>query len=239
MVTFSRLSIVIITFVFLFSSLAQGLTWEFDYNGEPAGDVSRFDENGNITLVEGFPYLDLKRFETKNGTGDNLTFILGTKQKQIMSAIDVEYVFRVFTEPDNKTGYNITFRNGTFELVKIVNDEEISSEDITPLGGVIKQKNEELLRLNLPKSKYLQDGNLDYLAVDAFSWMEKGNYTYIDYIHNVPGNPGTIAPDITDDVPDSGDSDDVDSDSSGLILAVIIIIIVIIVVLIYALRRKK
>ena len=237
---FSKISLVVLAGILMFSSFAQALTWEFDYNGEPAGDVKRFDEYGNVTIVDTYPDLDLKKFETRNGTGDNLTFILGTKAKRIATSEDTKYVFRIFTEVDNKTGYNITYRNGSFELIEIVDGKEISTEDITSLGGVVKVKNEDLLELNLPKNRYLQEDELDYLAVDAFSWKEEGNYTYIDYIHNVPGNPGTIAPDITDDPSLSGDGDDKGSDSNGALLVVVIIIVVLILVaIIYLMTRKK
>jgi hypothetical protein len=240
MVTFSKIMYVVLSLLLLLSTSAQALTWEFDYNGEPAGDVKRFDENGNVTIVDTFPDLDLKKFETKNGTGDNLTFVLGTKSKSITSSGDVKYVFRIFTEADNETGYNITFLNGMIELVEIVDGIETSSEDITSLGGIIKVKNEDLLELNLPKNKYLPEAELDYLAVDAFTWKEEGNYTYIDYIHNVPGNPGTIAPDITDDPSLSDDGDEKGDNSNRTLIAVVLIIVVLFVVtLLYFSRRKN
>ncbi|UCH88740.1 MAG: hypothetical protein JSV49_10915 [Thermoplasmata archaeon] len=220
--------------------------YEFEFNGEPAGDVRRFNETGNMTIVEEYPEIDLKRFETKNGTGDNLTFTLGTKGKKIRDNDDTKYVFRIFTSSDNKTGYNITYRNGTITIVEFVNGVEQSEEDITHLGGIEKIRNEEFLVVEISKGKYIPEQDLIYFGVDAYSWMETSNYTYIDYIHNVPGNPGVIAEDIIDDPSltedDTKGSEDDSDDKSGsgaLLIIPLIIIILFIVVLLIVLKKRK
>jgi hypothetical protein len=222
------------------SLTAEGVTYEFDYNGEPAGDVNRFDENGTVTMVEGHKNIDLKKFYTKNGTGDVLVLTMGTSGKTITTSESVKYVFRIFTDSQNKTGYNITYQNGTITLVKFNNGSEILTEDITSLGGVDKEKNEELLQVNFPKDKYLPQDSLEYLGVDGFSWLEAGNVTYVDYIHDLPGNPGIIAPDVIDDADGPGSDDrEKEGSSSGLIAIVIIVIIIIAVVLVLLLRKKR
>ena len=224
----------------IFAYTSEGITYEFDYNGEPAGDVSRFDENGTVTTVEGQKNIDLKKFYTKNGTGDILVLTMGTSGKNILTSESVKYVFRIFTDSENRTGYNITYQNGTITLIKFDNGSEILTEDITSLGGVIKDKSEELLQVKLPKNKYLPEDTLEYLGVDGYSWLEAGNYTYVDYIHDLPGNPGTIAPDVIDDV-DGGGSDDSEKEgtNAGLIAVIFIIIILIVIALLVLLKRKR
>lgn len=225
--------------IFIIVPFAQGITYEFDYNGEPAGDVQRFDKNGTATIVEGFKDLDLKKFFTRNGTGDNLTLTLGTSGKRITTTPDVKYVFRMFTDSKNKTGYNITYCNGNIELVQFDDGKEILTEDITSLGGIVKDKSEELLVVDIPKTRYLPEDELEYLGMDGFSWMEKGNYTYVDYIHDLPGNPGTIAPDVVEDAGGTGSGDDKEGGNFVLVAGIIIIVIIIVVVLMLLLMRKK
>jgi hypothetical protein len=233
----------VILSIIICSSASMAVTYEFDYNGEPAGDVKRFNEYGNVTISDEYPEIDLKKFETQNGTGDNWTFTLGTKAKRFTTSEGVKYVIRIFTRSDNSTGYNITYRNGSIEIARFIGDDEQTPEDISDLGGIVKVKNEELLIIDVPKTKYLLGESLTFLNVDAFSWMEVGNFTYIDYIHNLPGNPGTIAPDIAED-PDlsGGSSGDDDSDKGGstmLILIPIIIIVIVVILLLILMRSKK
>jgi hypothetical protein len=238
--------IAIILFVLIgLSPSCQSIVYEYDYNGEPAGDVTEFTPNGTMNLAEGHSDIDIKRFETTNGTGDNLTFTLGTKSKHITNSLDIKYVFRIFTESDNRSGYNITYMNGVIELVKIEDGLEISKENITSLGGIEKVKNEELLIVNIPKNNYIPEDQLNYFAVDGFSWKEvqkeDGNYTYIDYIHNVPGNPGTIASDIVDDTTSDEGKDEGNKESGffSLILAVILMVFIVIVVIFVIIKRKQ
>ena len=231
-----------ILIVLLFIALnSNALVYEYEFNGEPAGDVTQFDPYGNSTIVDGYSDIDIKRFETRNGTGDNLTFTMGTKAKSITIASNIKYVFRVFTKSDNRTGYNISFCNGTIELVEIIDGIEQMKEDITGLGGIVKDKNDYVLEIDLSKSRYFPEDELDYFNVDGFSWMEEGNYTYVDYIHSLPGNPGTISQDIIEDETPSGSDSDDKGEGSSILLPVLIIITLIVVIMIAVLisRRKK
>lgn len=241
-------SIIIIVF-FILMGFSTGFTYEHDYSGEPAGDVTQFDQYGNASIVgdvsdpglsKQIDKIDLKGFVSENGTGDNLTFTLSTKGKNIITDPDVKYVIRVFTERNNQSGYNITYKNGSIEITRIVDNVEVESEDISHLGGVVEiRKNEYGIEINIPKSVYFPEDSLDYFNVDAFSWMEKGEYTYVDYINNQPGNPGTISSDIIDDsVPDKTNEDKND-DGGGMNSLILVLIIIIVIVIIIAVVMKK
>jgi hypothetical protein len=127
--------------------------------------------------------------------------------------------------------------------VEIIDGSEQPAENITDLGGIVKDKNEYLLVINFPKNKYLPESELEHFSVDAFTWMELGNKTFIDYIHDLPGHPGSIAPDIAED-PTLTDGDKDKSDDSGVssgvaLAAVILIIIVIVVILLLVMKSKR
>jgi hypothetical protein len=217
---------------------AGAINYEYDFNGEPAGDVTRFEPNGTATIVGEHKNIDLKKFETTNGTGDNLTFTLGTSGKKIIDSEDVKYVIRIFLTSDNSTGYNVTYTNGSLEIMKFIDEVEQPPEDITALGGIVKDKNEQLLVIDLSKNKYFPENGTDHFNVDAFSWMEEGNVTYIDYIHNLPGHPGSLSEDLGDD-PNLKTDGDSDSDGAGLLIIIPIIIVVIIIVLLILIRSTQ
>jgi hypothetical protein len=68
--------------------------------------------------------------------------------------------------------------------------------------------------------------------------MEEGNVTYIDYIHNLPGHPGSLSEDLGDD-PNLKTDGDSDSDGAGLLIIIPIIIVVIIIVLLILIRSTQ
>ncbi|UCE36496.1 MAG: hypothetical protein JSW00_13385 [Thermoplasmata archaeon] len=203
---------------------------------DPAGDVIEFNETwSNVGFAEGQDQLDIKWLESKNDTLGNVVLTMDLKGKnKIEISNQTKYVFRISTSQDNSTGYNITFINGT---TKITNLNGTIEDDITINTSTTDDG--EVLKVEISKIKYLS--NITYYYIDAYTWKEEWNRTFIDYVYEIPGHPGEISPVIDGEDGDGGDGGGDKGDDGAcllpLILIAVIIIIVVIILLIYLKNR--
>jgi hypothetical protein len=159
--------------------------YEIDYP-DPAGDVLKFNESwSQVGTVETQPQIDIKWLRSANDTLGNVVLRMEFKNNLVIEkSNETRYVFRIFTSQDNSTGYNVTYQN---ETTIIINFNHTMEEDITSNTSVIDD-NGEILLVEISKNKYLD--NNSYFNLDAFTWKEQGNMTYIDYNSEIPGHPG-------------------------------------------------
>ncbi len=216
-----------------FNSMAA-VNYELAYP-DPAEDVLHFNETWHL-VEDDDPYLqiDLKWLESYNDTHGNVVLRLKARNNQIIEKSDnTSYVFRIFTKEDNSTGYNITYINETTTITDFNNTVE---DDLTSETSIINEQGEVLL-VNISKNDYLN--NISYFNIDAFSWKEEGNHTFIDYISEVPGHPGETG-DIVDNAGGNGNTDDeglLGMLCSPLIIILIILAVIILIIIIVLLKR--
>lgn len=225
--------LVLIFLVFIFviiGNVYAEVNYEFDYQ-DPAGDVLDFNETWhNQGTVDGEPQIDLKWLRSSSDAQGNVELRMEFRNNQIIAqSNDTKYVFRIFTSQDNSTGYNITYING-FATISDFNNT--IDEDMTTNISIVDDKG-EVLTVKVSKGRYLE--NITYFNVDAYTWKEQGNHTFIDYISEVPGHPGETGTVV------DGENGDTEEDEGllGLLcsltgmlcLAALIIIIVVVVIL--------
>jgi hypothetical protein len=220
-------------FLFLLISssfVLADVDYEMDYQ-DPAGDVLKFNESwSQVGTVETQPQIDIKWLRSSNDTQGNVVLRLEFKNNQVIEkSNETRYVFRVFTSQDNSTGYNVTYKN---ETTIITDFNNTLKEEITNSTSIIDD-NGEVLLVEISKNKYLD--NISYYNIDAFTWKEQSNMTYIDYVSEIPGHPGE-----TGTVVDQGNGEsDVEKGlfddlcSIPLILIIVVIIIIVIIILVY------
>jgi hypothetical protein len=167
------------------SLVLADVDYEIDYP-DPAGDVLKFNESwSQVGTVETQPQIDIKWLRSANDTLGNVVLRMEFKNNLVIEkSNETRYVFRIFTSQDNSTGYNVTYQN---ETTIIINFNHTMEEDITSNTSVIDD-NGEILLVEISKNKYLD--NNSYFNLDAFTWKEQGNMTYIDYNSEIPGHPG-------------------------------------------------
>jgi hypothetical protein len=217
----------------IFSSgiVSADLVYELDYQ-DPAEDVLEFNETWSKQEdVKTQPQIDLKWLRSSNDTSDNVTIRMEFKNDQVIEiSNDTKYVIRIFTSSDNSTGYNITYINGSSTILSFDN---VTREDMTSNTSIIDDKKGEVLEVKVSKNRYLN--NITYYNIDAFTWKETSNRTYIDYISEIPGHPadtGTVVDQEDEESQkEEGILDTLCSMTWLLILIILIIIIVIIAVL--------
>lgn len=223
--------LVLIQFIFVsFHSVFAEVAYEYDYQ-DPAGDVLEFNETWtNKGTVDSQPQMDMKWLRSSNDSSDNVTIRMEFRNNQVIEiSNNTKYVIRIFTSQDNSTGYNITFINGSSTILSFDN---VTLEDMTSNTSIIDDKG-EILVVKVSKSKYLN--NISYYNIDAFTWKEHRDKTYIDYISEIPGHPadtGTVVDQENDDSKkEQGIFDNLCSIPWIIILVILIIIIIVIAVL--------
>ncbi len=204
---------------------------------DPAGDVIEFDETWSVIddEVENQPQIDIKRLNSSIDILGNVVLRLKFKGNQIIEiSNETKYVYRIFTKADNSTGYNITYINGSATISNFNNTFE---EDMTANTSIVKVQQDEVLEVNVSKNKYLN--NITYFNIDAYTWKEHGNHTFIDYVCEIPGHPGE-----TGTVIDDGNGEDEEDEgffgflcALPLILWIVVIIIIVIIIAILLKRR--
>lgn len=187
----------------------------------------------NLGEVDSLPQIDIKWLRSSNDTSGNVVLRLEFRKHQIIEqSNETKYVFRIFTKEDNSTGYNITYINGS---ANITDFNYTLEEDMTSNISIINDQG-EILTVKVSKSRYLS--NITHFNIDAFTWKEQGNSTYIDYVSEIPGHPGQTGTVVDQDGNDSKD----DSGILGFLCSIpiilfLIIIVVIIVIIVIILRR--
>ncbi len=204
--------------------------YEIDYQ-DPAGDVLEFNESwSQVGVVETQPQIDLKWLRSSNDTQGNVVLRMEFKNNQIIEkSNETRYVFRIFTSQDNSIGYNVTYQN---ETAIITNFNNTLEENITISTSIIDD-NGDVLLVEISKIKYLD--NITYFNIDAFTWKEQGNMTYIDYVSEIPGHPGETGDVVDQRNGESEDEKGLFDDLCGipLVLIIVVIIILVIIILVY------
>jgi hypothetical protein len=211
-------------------SIYADIDYEMDYQ-DPAGDVIQFNESwSQVGTVETQPQIDIKWLRSENDTQGNVVLRMEFKNNQIIEKNnETRYVFRIFTCQDNSTGYNVTYQNETAIITNLNNTLE---EDITSNVSIIDD-NGEVLLVEISKNKYLD--NISYYNIDAFTWKEQGNRTYIDYVSEIPGHPGETGDVVDQEEDESNEEKGFFDDLCGipLILVIVVIIIIVIIILVF------
>lgn len=223
----------LITVGLFFIILLSGLKSKADVNYEltfqdPAGDVLDYNETWHLNgTVDIYPQIDLKWLKSYNDTDGNVVLRLEVKNNQVIEKSNYTmYVFRIFTSADNSTGYNVTYKNGSTTITNFNNTIE---DDLTAETSIILD-NGEVLLVNISKNDYLN--NTSHFNIDAHTWKEAGNHTYIDYVSEIPGHPGETG-DVVDQV-----HEDILLSPWLLLIILLIIIVIIIVIAVLKLTNK-
>jgi hypothetical protein len=204
--------------------------YELTYQ-DPAGDVLKFNETWtNQGSVDSESQIDLKWLKSSNDTLGNVSIRMEFKNNQVIEeSNETKYVIRIFTSQDNSTGYNITYKKGSSMISSFDN---ITQEDMTSNTSKIQDKGEVLV-VKVSKSRYLH--NISHFNIDAYTWKEHDDLTYIDYVSEIPGHP-----EDTGSVVDQEDKDPKEEKGflegicplpTIIILAILIVIIIVIVIL--------
>lgn len=226
---------------------AQSDKFIYDHS-DPASDVVIFNETENGTTAVGgglIDALDIKWLHSEEDGQGNVVITADLKAKnKFLNRDDTKYVFRILTSPDNSTGYNITYNNGSAIMNYFSDSGNGTKINIIVNVTFDQDKGDEMMVITISIAKYLS--NFSYYNMDAYSMMVTHNATYLDYISELPGHPEYVNPDVkeTEDLGGDGDGeDDGGSDDSATIvfgiIFVVAIIIVLVIVLIIWLSRKQ
>jgi hypothetical protein len=230
-------------------AVAQGgINFTFEHQ-DPAEDVLKYNMTLNGTPSDDFEGLDLKWLNSEK-VGDDLVIELDLKAKEKFRIENgTKYVLRILTSPDNSTGYNITYRNGTTIMNSFAQGANGTSEDISSNVSFVREKGDEAMEITVSITDHLV--NITHYGLDAYSMKVTHNATYLDYISELPGHPEYVNPDVADeeDLPTNGGGDDDDDDDEGsnvflicsiigVIVFIIAAIVVIIVVVILLMKKK-
>ena len=244
-------SIVIISilslFCLFFSVNSQGESQDLftlEYQ-DPAGDILFFNETNNGTTTE-MMGLDIKWIESSvDGEGNVVISIDLKARERFIIDNSTKYVLRIFTTPDNSTGFNITYRNETVELVTFNTTGEGEKIDLSENLTFNNQRDDEILEVEVQISRFLE--NVSYFNIDAYSMMITDNATYLDYTGQMPGHPEYVDPVVEESEGlDPGDDKAGSDDNSNYwpliilsaVLFIVFVIGVIIALMVIMLKRK-
>lgn len=210
------------------------VNYEMTYQ-DPAGDVLEFNETwSNKGTVDSQSQMDIKWLRSLPDTTGNVTLRLEFRNNQLIEeSNETKYVFRIFTNQDNSTGYNITYRNGA---TSISNFNNTFQEDMSSNTSKINDKGEVLV-VKVSKDKYLL--NISHYNVDAFTWKEQGNTTYIDYVSEIPGHPADTGSVVDQDDGDSKEDIGFLESLCQLPMIFILLILIVIIIVIVILWRYR
>ena len=231
---YSLILFLIFQLIFLstFSVIAE-VDYDLTYQ-DPAGDVLRFNETwSNKGTVDSQSKIDIKWLRSEDETA-NVSLRMEFKNNQVIEeSNETKYVFRIFTSQDNSTGCNITYRNGT----SFISDfNETFFEDMTSNTTIIDE-NGEVLIIKVSKNRYLP--NITYYNIDAFTWKEQGNETFIDYVSEIPGHPGETGTVVEEEEEDPKEDESLLDMLCGLPYLLTLVILIVIIIIIAALWRLR
>ena len=203
------------------SSALEDSMFVFEHQ-DPAGDVQFFNatENGTFVEKEG---LDIKHVTSGPDGVGNVILTMDLKSREHFLRDDnASYVFRIFTSPDNRTGYEITYVHGTTEMATFSNGAKSAVVPLTDNTSLMNDRGDEILMVEVEISRYLD--NISHFDVDAYSMISMDNSTYLDYISELPGHPDYIDPGLEEEVTDGAPSEE-EEDWSVLIAILVVIAI--------------
>jgi hypothetical protein len=232
---FCLILLILLQFIIFSSCLVSAeVEYEFDYQ-DPAGDVLEFNETwSNVGTVDSQSQIDMKWLRSSNDTSDNVTIRMEFRNNQVIEiSNDTKYVIRIFTSQDNSTGYNITFINGSTTILSFDNT---TLEDMSSNTSIINDKGEVLV-VKVSKDKYLN--NISYYNIDAFTWKETQNRTYIDYISEIPGHPADTGTVVDQENEDSKEEQGIFDNLCSIPWIIILVILIIIIIVIAVLWRHR
>lgn len=212
---------------------------------DPAGDILFFNETNNGTTTE-MMGLDIKWIRSSvDGEGNVVISIDLKARERFIIDNSTKYVLRVFTAPDNSTGFNITYRNETVELVTFNTTGEGEKIDLSANMTFNNERDDEILEIEVQISRFLE--NVSYFNIDAYSMMITDNATYLDYTGQMPGHPEYVDPVVEESEGlDPGDDKNGSDDDPNyvpliifsVVLFIIVVIGIIIALMVIMLKRK-
>lgn len=231
-------------------SIAQNrapVNFTFDHQ-DPAGDVLKFNATLNGTPIDdpSFEALDIKWVYANKDMIGNIVLKMDLKAKnKFINEDETKYVFRILTTSDNSTGYNITYKNETANLVPFSPLGNGTPIDIFDNLSFIQDRGDELMEITISVSKYLTD--ISHFSLDAYSMKIIDNATYLDYISELPGHPEYVNPEVEEgenlDTGNTEDNKETVEEGAPFIfwLAILIIVIILFVVvgLIWFARKQR
>lgn len=219
----------------------------FDHQ-DPSGDVMKYNatlDGVNAEDEPGVDSLDIKWVYTELDGRGNLVLTMDLKAKsKFLNENSAKYVFRLITTADDRTGYNITYSNGSCELAPFSAVGNGTSVDIMDKVSFEKDKGNEMLNIEVPVVEYLH--NISYFNVDAYSMRVLDNATYLDYISELPGHPEYVDAGVEEEeeLGDGGGSgaaveaEEGDGISNSALVPVIIVLVLVFVLILVAVILK-
>jgi hypothetical protein len=222
-----------------------GDLFSFEYQ-DPAGDVLLYNITSNGTTTEKSG-LDMKWIRSWEDEHCNVIITVDLKSKdKFIDDNSTKYVVRVLTSPDNSTGFNITYRNHTAELVFFNMTGELNRYEFSSNVSVDEERDDEIMKMEVNITRYLP--NVSYFNIDAYTMMVTSNSTYLDYISQLPGHPEYVDPGV-EESEDLDNSEDEQNDEGPnlvpliifvlLILGLMVIVFIFAVLFINSSKRKK
>lgn len=226
-------------------------TTEINYTFEhqdPAGDVLKYNATENGTVVGGEPEidaLDLKWINSEEDGEGNIILTMDLKSKnKFINDDDTKYIFRIITDHENTTGFNITYEDQTTILIPFSIQGNGTTEDITTSVTFQRDKGDELMQITLSIAAYFQ--NITNFWLDAYSLRTTDNATYLDYISELPGHPEYVSPVVENEEGLDNNQDDTgDGTNNGsmfvllLCIGSIIAALVVVVILVTVAKRQR
>ncbi len=157
----------------------------------PAGDVFElWSSNGtHVTNAGGFWIMgrnpgevDLVRLNSADA-GVNVNLALRVRTA-ILSSVNVSYEFRLYPRADNRTHYRVDYADG---LASFTEDQPGAIPVNVTAGTTVSPSS----TLNVAVNKSLLGGlaNIDSWKIDASTRETAGNYTFEDFLWQVPCSP--------------------------------------------------
>lgn len=206
----SLATLLLISILFTGSGYSDyGELFSFEYQ-DPAGDVLLYNMTNNGTTTEKSG-LDIKWVRSSEDGKGNVVIKVDLKARdKFIIDNSTKYVVRVFTTPDNSTGFNITYTNLTAELVFFNATGEMMKYDVISNVSINDERDDEIMEIEVNITKFLS--NISHFNIDAYSMMITSNATYLDFISQLPGHPEFVNPEVENveglDTDGNGVSDD-------------------------------
>ena len=220
------------------------VNYTFDHQ-DPAGDVLKYNDtlSGDTVSEPECDPLDIKWINSEADDQGNLVLTMDLKSKnKFIENEETKYVFRIITNPENTTGYNITYKNHVATLVPFTSQGNGTAVDISASVVFVRDKGDEIMVITIPIAEYFE--NITSFWLDAYSMMITNNATYLDYISELPGHPEYVSPVVEDNEGLENTQDDSDDrNDNGMILILLLaigsIITALVVLVILAIVAKR
>lgn len=143
-----------------------------------------------------------------------------------------DILFKICLDFEDPSGFNITYRNGTSYISDF---NETFLEDMSSNTSIVDD-NGEVLIVKVSKNRYLM--NISYYNIDAFTWKESGNETFIDYVSEVPGHPEYTG-DVVEEEEAIKENESLIDTLCGLPYLLILVILIVVIIIIATMWRLR